>query len=108
MDSFSTLLPSALLTFLLVGEAGPAVLRDRYARLDGAQAWAAYLFASHLFGRHLVFLLGSWLDEFYDWARRYAPKTHAAPLRRAAAVLGLPSTIRDVESVVTAPMRRTS
>ena len=26
------------------------VLGDRYAKLDGAQAWAAFLFASYLFG----------------------------------------------------------
>ena len=67
MDFFSILLPGALLTDLLMGEVGPVVLGDRYAKLDGAQAWAAFLFASYLFG-HLVFLLGSWLDEFYDWA----------------------------------------
>ena len=69
MDFFSILLPGALLTYLLMGEVGSAVLGDRYARLDGAQAWAAFLFASYLFG-HLVFLLSSWLDEFFDWARR--------------------------------------
>ncbi len=66
MDFFSILLPGALLTWLLMGEVGPVVLGDRYAKLDGAQAWAAFLFAIHLFG-HLIFLLGSWLDEFYDW-----------------------------------------
>jgi hypothetical protein len=49
-----------------MGDVGPVVLGDRYAQLAGAQAWAAFLFASHLFG-DLVFLLGSWLDEFYDW-----------------------------------------
>ena len=70
MDFFSILLPGALLTYLLMGEVGLVVLGDRYARLAGAEAWAAFLFASYLFG-HLVFLLGSWLDEFYDWARCY-------------------------------------
>ena len=69
MDFFSILLPGVLLTYLLMGE-GPVVLGDRYSRLAGAEDWAALLFASYLFG-HLVFLLGSWLDEFYDWARRY-------------------------------------
>jgi hypothetical protein len=62
MDFFSILLPGALLTYLLMGEAGPLVLGDQYDKLAGAQAWAAFLFASYLFG-HLVFLLGSWLDE---------------------------------------------
>jgi len=66
MDFFSVLLPGALLTWLLMTEVGPVVLGDRYAKLDGAQAWTAFLFASYLFG-HLVFLLGSWLDEFYGW-----------------------------------------
>lgn len=81
MDFFSILLPGALLTWLLMGEVGPAVLGDRYARLDGAQAWAAFWFASYLFG-HLVFLLSSWLDEFYDWARRHTLNTQIRRLAR--------------------------
>jgi hypothetical protein len=70
IDFFSILLLGTLLTYLLMGEAGSVLLGDRYAMLAVAQAWAAFLFASYLFG-HLVFLVGSWLDEFYDWARRY-------------------------------------
>jgi 8-oxo-dGTP pyrophosphatase MutT (NUDIX family) len=31
---------------------------------------------------HLVFLLGSWLDEFYDWARRYTLNTQIVLLAR--------------------------
>jgi hypothetical protein len=69
-DFFSILLPGVLLTYLLMGNVGPLVLGDRYAKLAGAEAWAAFLFASYLFG-HMVFLLGSWLDEFYNWTRRY-------------------------------------
>lgn len=78
MDFFSILLPGALLTYLLMGETSPVVLGDRYSTLAGAQAWAAFLFASYLFG-HLVFLLGSWLDEFYDWARRYPDRAARPP-----------------------------
>lgn len=74
MDFLSILLPGALLTFLLMGEVGPIVLGDRYAKLADAGAWGAFLFVGYLFG-HLVFLLGFWLDEFYDWARRYTLKT---------------------------------
>jgi hypothetical protein len=74
MDFFSILLPCAMLTYLLMDEVGPVVLGDRFAKLTGAEAWAAFLFASYLFG-HLVFLLGSWLDEFYGWARRYMRNT---------------------------------
>ncbi|WP_300452428.1 NUDIX domain-containing protein [Accumulibacter sp.] len=86
MDFFSILLPGALLTWLLMGEVGPVVLGDRYAKLDGAQAWAAFLFTSYLFG-HLIFLLGSWLDEFYDWARRYTLNTQIALLARRGRLL---------------------
>jgi ADP-ribose pyrophosphatase YjhB (NUDIX family) len=86
MDFFSILLPGALLTYLLMGEVGPVVLRDCYAKLDGTQAWAVFLFASYLFG-HLVFLLGSWLDEFYDWARRYTLNTQITLLARCGRLL---------------------
>ena len=41
MNFFSILLPGALLTWLLMGEVGPVVLGDRYAKLNGAQARAA-------------------------------------------------------------------
>ena len=90
MDFFSILLPGALLTCLLMGEVGPVVLGDRYATLAGAQAWAAFLFASYLFG-HLVFLLGSWLDELYDWARRYTLNTQIALLARRGRLLPWPA-----------------
>jgi 8-oxo-dGTP pyrophosphatase MutT (NUDIX family) len=90
MDFFSILLPGALLTSLLIGEVGPVVLGDRYAALAGAQAWAAFLFASYLFG-HLVFLLGSWLDEFYDWARRYTLNTQITLLARRDRLLPWPA-----------------
>jgi hypothetical protein len=107
MDFFSILLPGALLTYLLMDEVGPVALGNRYATLAGAQAWAAFLFASYLFG-HLVFLLGSWLDEFYDWARRHALKPQIAPLRGAVAALEPPGAKRQPESMVAALVRRTS
>lgn len=86
MDFFSILLPGALLTYLLMGETGPVVLGERYSKLADAEAWAAFLFASYLFG-HLVFLLGSWLDEFYDWARRYTLNTQITMLARRGRLL---------------------
>jgi len=86
MDFFSILLPGAMLTWLLMGEVGPVVLGDRYAKLAGAQAWAAFIFASYLSG-HLIFLLGSWLDEFYDWARRYTLNAQIALLARRGRLL---------------------
>jgi hypothetical protein len=89
MDFFSILLPGALLTYLLMGEVGSVLLGDCYAKLAGTEAWAASLFASYLFD-HLVFLLGSWLEEFYDWARRYTLNTQVAlPTRRGRLLLWL-------------------
>ena len=89
MDFFSILLPGALLTWLLMDSAGPVLLGDRYAALTGAQAWAAFLFASYLLG-HLVFLLGSWLDRLYDWARRYTVNAQIGRLGRRGKLIPWP------------------
>src|SRR5271157_2091597 len=77
MDFFSILMPGAVLTYLLMG----ILTGDRYPPLAGAEAWAVFLFVSYLFG-HLVFLLGSWLDHFYDWARRYTLNSQIALVAR--------------------------
>lgn len=69
VDFFSILLPCVLLTLVLMGEVGPVVLGDRYAKVAGAEAWAA-------------FLLGSWLDEFCDGAGRCSMNTQTAALAR--------------------------
>ena len=69
MDLFSILLPGALLTYLLRIRVERVPWADaRVQRLEGPKGWVAFLVASYLLG-HLVFLLGSWLDEFYDWLR---------------------------------------
>lgn len=47
MGFLSILLLGARLTRLLLDEAGPVVLGARLAKLDGAQAWPAFLFASY-------------------------------------------------------------
>lgn len=90
VEFFSIVLPGALLTWLLMDEVGPVVLGDRHAKLAGAEGWAAFLFASYLLG-HLVFLLGSWLDEFYDWVRRYTLNTQIALLARRGRMLPWPA-----------------
>ncbi len=69
MEFFSILLPGALLTYLLKDEVGPVILGYKYASLSGAEGLAVFLVTSYLFG-HLIFLLGTWLDEFYDMDRR--------------------------------------
>ena len=90
MDFFSILMPGALLTFLLMDDVGPTVLGDGYHDLAGTEAWAVFLFSSYLVG-HLVFLLGSWLDEFYDWARRYTRNGQIARLVRTKRLLHRPA-----------------
>jgi 8-oxo-dGTP pyrophosphatase MutT (NUDIX family) len=89
MDFFSILLPGALLTYLLMDEVGPVVLGDRFSKLVGAEAWAVFLFTSYLFG-HLIFLLGSWLDEIYDWGRRYTLNAQVTMLARRGRLLPWP------------------
>jgi 8-oxo-dGTP pyrophosphatase MutT (NUDIX family) len=90
MDFFSILLPGAVLTYLSMADVGKVVLGDRYASLTGAQGWAVFLFASYLLG-HLAFLLGSWLDEFYDWARRYTLNVQVVLLARRGRLLSWPA-----------------
>src|SRR3954447_18713316 len=92
MDFFSILLPGAVLTYLLMDEMGPVVLGDRYGKLAGAGGWGAFLFASYLLG-HLIFLLGSWLDEIYDWARRHTLNAQIVLLARRGRLLAWPSRV---------------
>jgi 8-oxo-dGTP pyrophosphatase MutT (NUDIX family) len=69
IDFFAILLPGALLAYVLRMrlERLPD-LNDRVQRLEGVKGWVAFLVASYMLG-HLAFLLGSWLDEPYDWLR---------------------------------------
>jgi len=91
MDFFSILLPGALLTYLVMGKVGPIVLGGyKYRDLAGTKGVAAFLVTSYLFG-HLIFLLGSWLDEFYDWVRRYTLNTQVALLARRGRLLSWPA-----------------
>src|SRR6516164_7542581 len=85
MDFFSILLPGALLTYVLMGEAtGLTVLG--FEKLDRADSWAIFLFVSYLLG-HIVFLVGSWLDDFYDWVRGYTLNTQIEMLARRGYLL---------------------
>lgn len=90
MDFFTILLPGALLTWLLMDQAALLTLGSRCVQLTGATGWAAFLFASYLFG-HLVFLLGSWLDEFYDWARRHTLNAQITRIARRGRLLPWPA-----------------
>ena len=88
MDFFSILLPGALLTYLLMGEVGPAILGyEKYQAITGAEAVAVFIVTSYLLG-HIVFLLGAWwLDELYDWVRRYTLNKQIVLLARRGRLL---------------------
>jgi ADP-ribose pyrophosphatase YjhB (NUDIX family) len=93
MDFFSILLPGALLTYLLMDKAGPNVLgEEKYQGLTGPAGWAAFLVSSYLFG-HLVFLVGSLLDELYDVIRRHTLNTQISRLALRDRLLPLPARI---------------
>lgn len=88
MDFFSILLPGALLTYLLMGEVGPVVLGyEKYQAITGAEGVAVFIVTSYLLG-HIVFLLGAWwLDELYDWVRRYTLNKQIVLLARRGRLL---------------------
>ena len=73
MDFFSVILPGALLTYAIKDSVGPELL-DVENRRD-AHGWLIFFFSSYLLG-HFIFLVGSWLDEPYDLARKAAPKAN--------------------------------
>lgn len=82
MDFFSILLPGAVLTWLMQGELGSLDLGFRLPGLDSTEGLAAFLLASYLLG-HLIFLLGSWLDDLlYDAVRRRTLNAQIARLGR--------------------------
>lgn len=88
IDFFSILLPGALLTFLLRGEAERSMwVAERLPQLSGAKGWVAFLVASYLLG-HFAFLLGSWLDELYDWLRRRTLNFQIRELARRGKLIG--------------------
>jgi hypothetical protein len=69
IDFFAILLPGALLTYLWKHQIAKAVLKEDIFQFQKAEDWMVFLFLSYLLG-HIVFLLGSWLDELYDWLRK--------------------------------------
>src|SRR5215207_5256412 len=69
VDLFSILMPGALLAYLSKDWAGPLLPGELDSRLDGAEAWLVFLFASYLLG-HIAFLIGSLSDKPYDRFRK--------------------------------------
>ena len=68
MDFFSILLPGALLTYFLQGTGAKNLLPKAIDKMSDGEWWMVVAVSSYLLG-HFLFLLGSWLDEFYDFAR---------------------------------------
>ena len=66
IDFFSVWLPGAILAYLLT-DVALAWLPPGAETADGA-GWALFLFGSYVAG-HFIFLLGAWLDRFYDKVR---------------------------------------
>ena len=86
-DFFSILLPGALLSGVLLYEMStPNHLGCKLPEVIVAGGWVAFFLASYLFG-HLLFLLGSWLDTFYDWVRNYTLNAQIRLLARHGKLL---------------------
>ena len=86
-DFFSILLPGALLSGVLLYEMStPNHLGCKLPEVIVAGGWVAFFLASYLFG-HLLFLLGSWLDTFYDWVRNYTLNAQIRLLARHGRLL---------------------
>jgi 8-oxo-dGTP pyrophosphatase MutT (NUDIX family) len=68
IDFFSILLPGAVLSYYLQKTAAASLLPKQLERMSEAERWMVFAVSSYLLG-HFLFLLGAWLDEFYDYAR---------------------------------------
>jgi len=70
VDFFAILLPGAIATALLEPLFGKLVFGNIItAPTDNAMKWAVFLAFSYAIG-HLIFLIGSYLDRFYDFFRK--------------------------------------
>jgi 8-oxo-dGTP pyrophosphatase MutT (NUDIX family) len=68
IDFFSILMPGALLAFLCKDRLASVLLDQPFLQLQKTEAWIIFLFTAYLLG-HVAFLLGSLLDQPYDWLR---------------------------------------
>ncbi|MEX8500750.1 MAG: hypothetical protein AB3X41_01975 [Leptothrix ochracea] len=74
LDFFAILLPGAIATAMLGPRVGPWVLGPLIDKPSSeAVGWAMFLTAAYFLG-HLIFLVGSWIDRFYNALReRFNP-----------------------------------
>jgi len=70
VDFFSIMLPGGVLAFFLSGPFQASVFGTLFPAIPpGTAGWVIFLFAAYLLG-HIVFLLGSYLDNIYDPVRK--------------------------------------
>lgn len=70
VDFFSIMLPGGVLTYFLSGPYQASVFGTLFPAIPpGTAGWVIFLFAAYLLG-HIVFLLGSYLDNIYDPIRK--------------------------------------
>jgi 8-oxo-dGTP pyrophosphatase MutT (NUDIX family)/uncharacterized membrane protein len=81
IDFFAILLPGALLTYVWKHQIAWAVLKEESFQFQKVEDWMVFLFLAYLLG-HIVFLLGSWLDELYDWLRKGTAAGQSARLAK--------------------------
>lgn len=86
IDFFSVLLPGAVVAYLVKEPAEQTLFGSVFPKYPSeAAGWAVFVFASYLLG-HFIFLVGSKLDETYDWLRQTEGiRDRAGSLRRALA-----------------------
>ena len=86
IDFFSILVPGALLSYYLRGTNAECLLPTPLSEMGLAERWIVFAVSSYLLG-HFLFLLSSWLDEFYDYARRRTLDYRIRKLDRAEDLL---------------------
>ena len=70
VDFFSIMLPGGVLAWFLAGPLQGNVFGTLFPAIPpGTAGWVIFLFAAYLLG-HIVFLLGSYLDNIYDPTRK--------------------------------------
>lgn len=70
VDFFSIMLPGGVLAYFLSGPYQASVFGTLFPAIPpGTAGWVIFLFAAYLLG-HIVFLLGSYLDNIYDPIRK--------------------------------------
>jgi 8-oxo-dGTP pyrophosphatase MutT (NUDIX family) len=82
IDFFSILLPGAVLTYILKEDMQGLFLRSSTTQFSDVEGWAVFLFSSYLLG-HFISLLGSKIDDVYDYLRNAIDANQIEKLAKA-------------------------